>query len=420
MSILILRIKDFGFDINKFLTKTLNVNQSYLNNFDLIEKKRFIYCDGFKRELKTLGESCVEIIANNFFLQKKWCQEKNLKFDKNKWYNDILKNQINYYNPKILYFEGNIYLDFNFLKRLKQKHKFKIVIRSGLPLNKNQKEVSDIILAATPCLNNLYNQENFNSFLIYHYFDKEILNEIRVKSFKEKKNTPVFVGSSGFNSSNKLTKRYFFLQKLVSNIEMDFFLFEGKKISLINLLKRKFIYLLKFSILFFSKYFDFLLKKYSFYENFRSKREIFMNNHLLNPNIKNFFFNPKKPLKEIFPTKINDSKFGIDLYQKISDHKMFINSHVDNIYSAGNLKMFESTGMKTALFVEKFDNLKDIFIEGEEIVSYSNFEDLKNKIKFYNNNQDELHSIAVKGHDRTIKYHSTQARIKDILEILKN
>ena len=138
-----------------------------------------------------------------------------------------------------------------------------------MPLNKSQKEVSDIILAATPCLNDSYNQENFNSFLIYNYFDKEILNEIRVKSFQEKKDTPVFVGSSGFNSSNKLTKRYFFLQKLISSIEMDFFLFEGKKISLINLLKRKFIYFLKFSILFFSKYFDFLFKEYFFYKNFR-------------------------------------------------------------------------------------------------------------------------------------------------------
>jgi len=420
MSISILRIKDFGFDINNFLREILDKEKNYSKNFDYVESRRLIYCDGFKREMNFQGISCVEIIANNFFLQSKWCYEKNIKFDESRWYNDILQIQINYYNPKILFFEGNIYLDFDILKKLKSKKNLKVVIRSGLPLKKIQKNFCDIIFASTPCLNNLYRKEKLNSFLLYNYFDKQILKEIKIKDFDVRNNNPVFVGSSGYNSSNKLSKRYFFLKNLIKKTDLVCFLYEGNKSPFIKSLYSKIKYQTKYAVFFLSKSLDIFLRKFIFYNKFISKRKIYMNKNYLYPNFKDYFNKPKKPLSEIFPNKVNSPKFGIDLYNKISDHKIFINKHVDDIFSAGNLKMFESTGVKTALFVEKFDNLNDNFVENEEVVFYLNQDDLEKKIKFFLENQDKLAEIANRGHEKTLKHHSTKNRIKEILEVLNN
>jgi spore maturation protein CgeB len=62
--------------------------------------------------------------------------------------------------------------------------------------------------------------------------------------------------------------------------------------------------------------------------------------------------------------------------------------------------------------------LAEFFVDGEEMVIYENFEDMKNKIKYYLEHDDERNKIAANGKEKVRQLFSYEERIKLILEFV--
>ena len=69
------------------------------------------------------------------------------------------------------------------------------------------------------------------------------------------------------------------------------------------------------------------------------------------------------------------------------------------------MKMFETTGMGSCLVTDYGDNLKELFEDDYEVVTYKNMDEAKEKIKYLIDNPKIANEIGIKGQQKTLKKH---------------
>ena len=113
-------------------------------------------------------------------------------------------------------------------------------------------------------------------------------------------------------------------------------------------------------------------------------------------------------------------KWGLDMYKILSRSKVSFNRHIDvSLNYANNMRLFEATGMGSLLLTDKKSNLNKLFEIDKEIVTYSCKEEASEKFKFLIDNPRKASEIAIAGQARTLKDHTYEVRMKELLEILK-
>ena len=89
--------------------------------------------------------------------------------------------------------------------------------------------------------------------------------------------------------------------------------------------------------------------------------------------------------------------------------------------SSGDLitsRTFHIPGAGGFMIHERTDELLDIYSEGESVECFDSTEELNDKIKFYINNESIRQKIAIKGQEIVWKYHKSDDRAKEIIDIL--
>ena len=113
-------------------------------------------------------------------------------------------------------------------------------------------------------------------------------------------------------------------------------------------------------------------------------------------------------------------KWGLDMYKILSRTKISFNRHIDvSLNNANNMRLFEATGMGSLLLTDEKDNLNQLFEIDKEIVTYSCKEEASEKVKYLLENPKKITEIALAGQERTLKEHTYEIRMKELLEILK-
>jgi len=84
-------------------------------------------------------------------------------------------------------------------------------------------------------------------------------------------------------------------------------------------------------------------------------------------------------------------------------------------------RVFETTGRGGFLLMPYIKGIEDLFVIGKEIVTFKfgDFDDLKSKIDYYLEHDDERESIRLAGFERTKKDHTYRQRWIKILETIK-
>jgi spore maturation protein CgeB len=125
---------------------------------------------------------------------------------------------------------------------------------------------------------------------------------------------------------------------------------------------------------------------------------------------------PESPIRYHY----NGEAWGIDMYRILAQSKIAINRHVDiaGRYAA-NVRLFEATGVGTLLVTDDKDNLNQLFKVGQEVVSCSSPKQCIEQVKYYLEHENERLAIARAGQQHTLREHTYQHRMEELVEIIQ-
>ncbi|WP_205230949.1 glycosyltransferase family protein [Azospira oryzae] len=106
--------------------------------------------------------------------------------------------------------------------------------------------------------------------------------------------------------------------------------------------------------------------------------------------------------------------YGLDMYRALASARIVVDSRADHWMfdpltgqpkdvgrgETVNMRLFEVTGAGRFLITERFDNLSDYFEPGLEVETFSDREELVDKIRYYLAHPDKLEAIARRGKER--------------------
>ena len=132
------------------------------------------------------------------------------------------------------------------------------------------------------------------------------------------------------------------------------------------------------------------------------------------------FLNPKRLIEHIvyepwrLPERVRTEKylketckpsqFGLAYYETLARYSINVNLHADIAGTgAGNMRMFEVTGVGSCLLTDYREENEMLFEENKEIVVFRNYDDLADKAKFLLKHPEEAKRIAQNGQKRTLR-----------------
>ena len=335
------------------------------------------WADFWKINLEATGKfECCEIIENAELLQKKWAAEHKVKFSEGNWKEEILIEQIRQFKPDVLFLVDQ-YGDNSLSAKIKGLVPgIKLILGwDGILWHKPETYVnSDIILTCVPESYEFYKQKGKKVY--YHKFGFETTILDKLKKLPKQYDAS-FVGSL----------------VLLENYHMN-------RLKLIAGLSRK----VDLNIFASS-----LPDNWSFLHRYRLM-------HTIKTGEWNFAFD----LQHV-GRKNNGERFGLDMFNTLYNSKIVFNTHGDNsIKTAANMRMTEATGVGSLLLTDWKENLKDLFIPDEEVVTYKTVDEAEDKIKMLLKNDELRKKIALKGQQRTLKEYSYKRRMEEFADFLYN
>ena len=122
------------------------------------------------------------------------------------------------------------------------------------------------------------------------------------------------------------------------------------------------------------------------------------------------------PLHRCFQGEV----WGVDMYQVLRRSRITLNSHIDLAgREAGNMRLFEATGVGTFLLTDFKDNLDALFAPDREVAVWRSIEDCLIKIGRYTDDEATRATIASAGQARTMTTHTYRRRALEITQFVE-
>jgi spore maturation protein CgeB len=127
----------------------------------------------------------------------------------------------------------------------------------------------------------------------------------------------------------------------------------------------------------------------------------------------------RRPLPDAVRRRYHGEAWGLDMYRVLARARIAVNRHggVSGPYAA-NMRLYESTGVGALLVTDAKSNLAELFEPGEEVVTYTNEDELVTLIGHYLDDEAERARIAGAGQQRTMRDHTYERRMSELAGIL--
>ena len=128
----------------------------------------------------------------------------------------------------------------------------------------------------------------------------------------------------------------------------------------------------------------------------------------------------RSSLKDRFPARVHAPVFARDYYHLLAQSKLAFNSHGDCAENyAGNVRLYEATGMGACLLTDWKDNLPELFEPDTEVVTYRNAAECLEKARYLLEHEKERQTIAAAGQRRTLRDHTCLQRVLQVDQLIK-
>lgn len=114
------------------------------------------------------------------------------------------------------------------------------------------------------------------------------------------------------------------------------------------------------------------------------------------------------------------AKWGLDMYRTLRRGRISFNAEIDLAGGeAGNMRLFETTGVGAFLMTQHHANIGRYFEPDREIVTFSSEEEFLEKARYYIEHDAEREAIAERGMRRCQTEHSLENRVAELDTILR-
>jgi spore maturation protein CgeB len=109
------------------------------------------------------------------------------------------------------------------------------------------------------------------------------------------------------------------------------------------------------------------------------------------------------------------AKYGLEYFKLISQYNINLNIHIDASKNfAGNMTLFEVTGMGGLLLTDYKDDLKDFFTDEKEIITFKNINEAKEKINWFLQHPESAKEIGENAQKKVFKNYTVLQRVKQL------
>jgi len=369
---------------------------SYKEHNKLLLDDTTEFVAAYIKNFRKIGIEADFVVCNDNSLQRKWNKERNLGTN-NKW--EILFDQIKTFGPDVLWIENLGFVNSGFLRHLRQQiPSIRLIVANHCaPFNSKVLESLgevDFVITCTPGLKTSIENLGKKSYLVYHGFDSDLLQRLDGDIIAPV-NDFIFSGSL-ITGGDFHTQRIRLIERILEeNVPIGLY---------VNLEKTHRIKAKQF-IYHFSRFVNEIGLEKSF-ERF----------HILKYG---------KTLADSYSdTLINNQKppvFGVEMLKLFMSSRIVLNFHIGVAGDfAGNMRMFEVTGVGSCLLTDNKKNMPELFNIDREVVVYDNEEDCISKVKWLLDHEDQRKKIALAGQKKTLQYHTVENRCKAIFEIMEH
>ncbi len=408
-------------------------------------KQGYLIPGGWSACMRSLGNDSMDILPDLLPLQKKWAEEHrvSLNTSERNWQISFLCKQIEVVKPEVLFFYagGWTLVPIDLRKHLRARYPF-IKIITGLwgdplPPNENYSKFLDVDILHCAYEHNVEGARSLGirAILSGNCFDP-IFSEIRESD--NQRYDFIFAGSSGYSFPDHVN-RYLGIIQLIKEADLKIWCYEPKVnkkyiirdfirdsiTKLISGMPKRWLNQLQNAFTqpnLFTHQIDKLVNRAlgSRYEN----RTLRLIQEALKPVEERYgrykWDLSRKPIKKLFPTSCFEPVFGVDYFKLLKSSKIVFNRHTSETLHAGNIRMFEVTGMGSCLITDNPNECKRLFKLDEEIVTYTSIDECVEKVKYLLQNEEKRKEIAEKGKKRTLKDHTIMNRCSVIHESLQS
>ncbi|MFN4914038.1 MAG: glycosyltransferase [Sphingomonadales bacterium] len=304
-----------------------------------------------------------ELIVNDNLLQHKWAEEHGLT--RSASLHEILEAQIAHYQPDIFFDNSNFFMHHD-ADAIKKKHGISAVIAwdayTGSRFEKQSKGV-DVVLTCVEFIRKKYESLGFTSVLLPFAFDRRVFESLQNQ--EDIKNRLCFIGTISDNVHKE--RKALLLDCIRAGIPFSLYISNiGKGRFCVS---RAQVRALK------DGRFD------DFFDYFRLQA------HNLG------------------------GVYGSDMFKTLGNHAIQLNIHGDNSLHAGNMRLYEATGMGSLLLTDWKSNIADIFEPEKEIITYKTPGEAIDKARYFLAHPKEAAEIARNGQLKTFTKYAVEDRI---------
>jgi hypothetical protein len=375
--------------------------KNYLEQSSKLSSKSVEISSSYVKELNTIGVEAFELISNATIAQKQWLKENNLSQDLS--LPETILKQINYFKPDVVWLDTTVLLNASFIIQLKKSSPFikKVVGHICAPFNneiENGLRELDTVFTCTPCIEHELNSKGMkNVTLVYHAFYPEIIKWVKEEINPYPENDFVFTGSL-YTGYGLHKSRIEYIETMIAN---------HINVSIYGNLEPKAT----------------VLKKQAMYYAINALKSFGATSLINKTPVLNRFKNyGDEKIKYYSTDLINATKppvFGLEMYKVLAKSKICFNIHGEIAKKcAGNIRLFEATGIGTCLITDHKDNMNSLFDVGKEVITYTNLNDCLEKVKWLINHPSERIKIAKAGQEKVLKSHTVKNRVEQINSVI--
>ena len=390
--------------LQPFLAQYPNYKQlSYPEFYDLYTQRCSGWHSNFSAHLPKLGYVAQDICVNFEYLQKLWAKENGVEYSNDNWLRDIATAQVRRFRPDVMFLDDLYVTDAPFRQFLREISPAPVKLvgwRAAPTEDYSILRDLDLVLTCTRHFAKEMEDHGVKARVMMHGFEPSILKLVPPDT--ERTFDFTFMGSlvleEGFHN-----QRFQLIKTLVERTGLQVWgrLREKNHGSRSKQLASRITFRA-----------NRLLRDLDASDQLLARLGAWDERYQRGPLAKETF--------RTHPGRFHPPVIALDYFELLAKSKINLNNHIDCAAGyAGNIRMFEVTGMGTCLMTDWMINLPDMFEEDVEIVTYRNADECVEKVTYLLDHPQELAAIATAGQRRTLRDHTYVNRSEQLDGILR-